>query len=51
MGDDELVEHGRAIKRIIGKSNPNVKPPEGFVRQLEEARDEWRRRHPKPSVK
>jgi hypothetical protein len=37
MTDDQLTEHGRTIKRIIGKPNPNVKPPEGFVRQLEDA--------------
>jgi hypothetical protein len=46
MTDDQLIEHGRTIKRIIGKPNPNVKPPEGFLRQLQDARDEWRRRHP-----
>jgi hypothetical protein len=43
MTDQELIEHGRAIKRIIGPHNPNVKPPEGFLRQLEDARAEWRR--------
>jgi hypothetical protein len=50
MTDAELIEHGRTIRRIIGKPNPNVKPPEGFLRQLEDARAEWRRRHPKVSA-
>jgi hypothetical protein len=44
MTDDQLIEHGKTIKRIIGPHNPNVKPPEGFLRQLEDARAEWRRR-------
>jgi len=47
MSDDQLIEHGRAIKRIIGPRNPNVPPPEGFMQQLEDARAEWRRRHPR----
>lgn len=47
MTDEELIEHGRAIKRIIGPVNKNVRPPEGFTQQLEDARAEWRRRHPK----
>jgi len=50
MSDAELIQHGRTIKRIIGKPNPNVKPPEGFLKQLEDARQEWRRRHPKVSA-
>jgi hypothetical protein len=50
MTDEELIEHGQAIRRIIGPHNPNVKPPEGFLRQLEDARAEWRRRHPKVSA-
>jgi hypothetical protein len=49
MTDEELIQHGETIKRIIGKPNRNVPPPEGFVRQLQDARDEWRRRHPRPS--
>jgi hypothetical protein len=44
MTDDQLIEHGRTIKRIIGPPNKNVPPPEGFLRQLEDARAEWRRR-------
>jgi len=47
MSDEQLIEHGRTIRRIIGKPNPNVKPPEGFLRQLEDARAEWRRWHRK----
>src|SRR5260370_22155745 len=47
MTDDQLIQHGRTIRRIIGPHNPNVKPPEGFARQLEDARAEWRRRHPR----
>ena len=47
MTDRELIEHGRTIRRIIGPHNPNVKPPEGFLKQPEDARAEWRRRHPK----
>ncbi len=50
MSDEQLIEHGKTIRRIIGKPNPNVKPPEGFLRQLEDARAEWRRRHPKVSA-
>jgi len=47
MTDDQLIEHGRTIRRIIGPPNRNVKPPEGFVKQLDEARQEWRRRRSK----
>jgi len=29
MTDEQLIEHGKTIRRIIGKPNPNVPPPEG----------------------
>jgi hypothetical protein len=50
MSDEQLIEHGKTIRRIIGPHNPNVKPAEGFLRQLEDARAEWRRRHPKTEL-
>jgi hypothetical protein len=35
---------------IIGPPNRNVRPPEGFLKQLAEARQEWRRKHPTVSA-
>jgi hypothetical protein len=47
MSDEELISHGRALKRLAVKPNRNLPAPENFVKQLREAREEWRRRHPR----
>jgi hypothetical protein len=47
MSDAELIQHGRALRRLARPLNRNVPAPESFVKQLAEAREEWRRRHPR----
>jgi hypothetical protein len=48
MTDAQLLEFGRAARRLCGPEATFGKPPrEVFVTQLKEARAEWRRRHPK----
>ena len=43
MSDTELMRFGKAARSLC----PHRDCPETFKRQLEEARAEWRRRHPK----
>ena len=48
MTDAQLLEFGRAARQLCSPEANFGKPPrEVFVIQLEEARAEWRRRHPK----
>jgi hypothetical protein len=47
MSDEELIRFG---KQVRGLSTPRVSvTPDPWKAQLEEARAEWRRRHPSPS--
>jgi len=43
MSDEELVRFGKAARSLC--RDPRC--PDTFKRQLQEARAEWRRRHPK----
>jgi hypothetical protein len=45
MSDAELIEHGRTARRLCRRA-PGQKFDKGWLRQLTEARAEWRRRHP-----
>jgi hypothetical protein len=45
MSDEELVRFRKAARSLCRDWDC----PETFRRQLEEARAEWRRRHPRPS--
>jgi len=42
MTDAQLVRFGKAARSLC----PDPRCPDTFKRQLEEARAEWRRRHP-----
>jgi hypothetical protein len=42
MTDEQLLEHGKAAREMTKDKNPLPV----FVIQLNEARKEWRRRHP-----
>jgi len=44
MTDEQLLRHGKAAKNLV-ENDPN--PLSVFVVQLNEARAEWRRRHPR----
>ena len=47
MTDEELREFGKAARYMVSTSANMGKPPlPTFVLQLEEARAEWKRRHP-----
>ena len=46
MSDDELVRFGKAARSLCREP----RCPEVFKRQLEEAKTEWRRRHPKALI-
>ena len=47
MSDKELREFGKAARYMVSPTANMGKPPlPDFVLQLEEARAEWRRRHP-----
>ena len=46
MSDAQLVSFGKAARSLCR----DPKCPEVFKRQLEEAKTEWRRRHPKGAV-
>ena len=49
MSDEELREFGKAARYMVSpRANMGKAPPPTFVLQLEEARAEWRRRHPPP---
>jgi len=43
MSDGELIRFGKAARSLCR----DPKCPDTFKRQLQEARAEWRRRHPK----
>ena len=48
MSDEELIKFGKTVR---GLSAPRVGvTPDPWKAQLEEARAEWRRRHPKESA-
>jgi hypothetical protein len=48
MSDDELIQFGIACRDMLTpQANLGRAPREVFVVQLQEARKEWRRRHPK----
>ena len=48
MSDAQLLEFGRAGRQLCSPEANFGKPPrEVFVIQLQEARAEWARRHPK----
>jgi hypothetical protein len=46
MTDHELREYGRAAAHMADPKNNSGKPSPVFQIQLDEARAEWRRRHP-----
>ncbi len=47
MSDQELREFGKAARYMVSpKANMGKPPLPTFVMQLEEARAEWKRRHP-----
>ena len=51
MSDEELREFGKAARYMVSPGANMGKPPlPTFVLQLEEARAEWRRRHPQPET-
>jgi hypothetical protein len=48
MSDEELKQFGKACRDMLTpQANLGRPPREVFVIQLQEARREWRRRHPK----
>ena len=48
MADEELLRFGKAARSMCSPEANLGKPPrEVFVIQLQEARKEWRSRHPK----
>jgi hypothetical protein len=49
MSDEELRKFGKAARYMISPTaNMGKAPLPTFVLQLEEARAEWRRKHPPP---
>jgi hypothetical protein len=49
MSDSELRKHGRSLREFC-KPDHTGKINEDWLRQLNEARAEWKRRHPKPPL-
>jgi hypothetical protein len=50
MTDEELIREGQAARYMCAPSTNFGKPPrEVYVTALRLAKEEWRRRHPKPS--
>jgi hypothetical protein len=50
MSEDELLQFGKAARVMCSReANRHEAPREVFVIQLQEARAEFRRRHPKES--
>jgi hypothetical protein len=45
MSEAELIEFGKAVRRLCGIRLSGL--PDPWKLKLEEARREWRRRHPK----
>ena len=50
MTDTELLEFGTAVRHMLSRQAHKGTPLEAYAVQLREARDEWKRRHPIPSV-
>jgi len=50
MTDTELLEFGTAAKHMLSRQAHKGTPLETSAVQLREAREEWMRRHPIPSV-
>jgi hypothetical protein len=49
VSDDGLIQFGKSCQELLTpQANLGRPPREVFVIQLQEARKEWRRRHPKP---
>ena len=49
MSDEDLQNFGKAARYMVSPTANMGKPPlPTFVLQLEEARAEWKRRHPPP---
>jgi hypothetical protein len=46
MADAELIEFGKTVRRLAYPLTVSVKPCQ-WLEQLEWAREEWRRRHPR----
>jgi hypothetical protein len=49
MSDNELRKHGRSLREFC-KPDHTGEVNEDWLRQLNEARAEWKRRHPKPPL-
>jgi hypothetical protein len=47
LSDDELIQFEKLAALLTPQANLGRPPREVFVIQLQEARKEWRRRHPK----
>jgi hypothetical protein len=50
MTDAQLIDYGRAARQMANPANNHGTPNPSFAVQLEEARQEWRRRHPKAEL-
>lgn len=46
MSDAELLKHGRSL-RALCRPDPHGDVEEAWMIQLKEAREEWKRRHPR----
>jgi len=46
MSDEELIKFGKQVRALSAPRNGVVNDP--WPAQLRAAREEWRRRHPKP---
>ena len=47
MSDDELVRFGRTLRGLCANKRVSLIGENPFIRQLAEARAEWRQRHPR----
>jgi hypothetical protein len=48
MSDEELIRFGRSVRNLVRAKRVSATPA-SWPAQLEAAREEWRRRHPKAS--
>jgi hypothetical protein len=46
MSDEELIQFGRSVRNLVRAKRVSA-TPDSWPAQLEAAREEWRRRHPK----
>jgi hypothetical protein len=46
MSDEELIRFGRSVRNLVRAKRVSA-TPNSWPAQLEAAREEWRRRHPK----